>query len=197
MDIRQLLVSLDAYDLTFPDLTAFVRLACMAKPFIHQCMTDIRHPPTHPPEVVVLLLAGALGQDPPTILACWVAFCQVIWTHGTVLPTDQEIEAFNRHGLVRGIGYHDLYPPTRPLYATRWFSSSPFGINILSTYYHNYRTHNADSTRMYYAGVPSIIQAARHFYIEAALLELFAAMKVFGWMSSMNCACVYNYALAQ
>jgi len=69
---------------------------------------------------------------------------------------------------------------------------------------------------MYYAGVPSIIQAARHFYIEAALLELFAATKVFGWfvanyhfsltivtltfysrMSSMNCARVYNYALAQ
>ncbi|OJA17302.1 hypothetical protein AZE42_13921, partial [Rhizopogon vesiculosus] len=68
MDIRQLLV-----DLTFSDLTTFVRLVCMAKPFIHQCMTDIRHPPTHPSEVVVLL-AGALGQDPPTILACWVAF---------------------------------------------------------------------------------------------------------------------------
>jgi hypothetical protein len=68
---------------------------------------------------------------------------------------------------------------------------------------------------MYYAGVPSIIQAARHFYIEAVLLELFAVMKVFGWfvanyhlsliitltfysrMSSMNCARVYNYALAQ
>ncbi|KAG1817379.1 hypothetical protein EV424DRAFT_1540471 [Suillus variegatus] len=95
-----------------PDLTAFVRLACMTKPFIHQCMTDIRHPPIHPPEVVVSLLAGALSQDPPTILACWVAFHQVIWTHGAVLPTDQEIEVFNRHGLVRGIGYHNLYPPT-------------------------------------------------------------------------------------
>jgi hypothetical protein len=68
---------------------------------------------------------------------------------------------------------------------------------------------------MYYAGVPSVIQAARHVYIEVALLELFAAMKVFGWfvanyhlsliitltfysrMSSMNCARVYSYALAQ
>ncbi|KAG2743488.1 hypothetical protein P692DRAFT_201886487 [Suillus brevipes Sb2] len=113
MGIGQLLASLDEYDLTFPDLMAFVRLACMAKPFIRQCMTDIRHPPIHPPEVVVSLLAGALGQDPPTILACWVAFRQIIWTHGAVLPTDQEIEAFNRHGLVHSIGYHDLYPPTR------------------------------------------------------------------------------------
>ncbi|KAJ8587539.1 hypothetical protein M405DRAFT_304177 [Rhizopogon salebrosus TDB-379] len=49
MDIRQLLVSLDVFDihdLTFPDLMAFVWLACMAKPFIHQCMADIRHPPS-------------------------------------------------------------------------------------------------------------------------------------------------------
>ncbi|KAG2139346.1 hypothetical protein DEU56DRAFT_871163 [Suillus clintonianus] len=201
----------------------------MAKPFIHQCMTDICHPPTHPPEVVILLLAGTLGQDRPTILACWVVLRQVIWTHGTVLPTDKEIEAFNRHGLMRGIGYHDLYPPTRvcqspectnyrdgdevaTLTDVNKFRASLFTlrdgslpVHSVSTYcrqchtryYHNYRIHNADSTRMYYAGVPSVIQAARHFYIEAALLELFAATKVFGWMSSMNCARVYNYALAQ
>ncbi|KAG1809656.1 uncharacterized protein BJ212DRAFT_1378807 [Suillus subaureus] len=95
MGIGQLLTPLDEYDLTFPDLMAFIQLACM-------CMTDIQHPPIHPPEVVTHL----------TILACWVAFHQVIWTHSAVLPTDQEIEVFNYHGLVRGIGYHDLYPPT-------------------------------------------------------------------------------------
>jgi hypothetical protein len=35
----------DIHDLTFHDLMAFVRLACMAKPFIYQRMSDI-HPPT-------------------------------------------------------------------------------------------------------------------------------------------------------
>jgi hypothetical protein len=64
----------------------------------------VRHPPTYPPDIVVVLLADALDQDPPTILACWAVFHQVIWTHGAVLPTTQEIEAFNRHGLARGIG---------------------------------------------------------------------------------------------
>ncbi|KIK33578.1 hypothetical protein CY34DRAFT_110600 [Suillus luteus UH-Slu-Lm8-n1] len=151
MGISQLLAPLNEYNLTFPDLTAFIWLACMAKPFIHQCMTDIRHPPIHPPEVVISLLAGALSQDPPTILTCWVAFHQVIWTHGAVLPTDQEIEVFNCHGLVRSIECHTRYYP-------------------------NYWTNNTDSMHIYYAGVPSLIQAARHFYIEAAL------------MSSMNCA---------
>ncbi|KAG1812248.1 uncharacterized protein BJ212DRAFT_1301747 [Suillus subaureus] len=172
MGISQLLTPLDEYDLTFPDLTAFIQLVCMAKPFIHQCMTDIQHPPIHPPEVVISLLAGTLSQDPLTILACWVAFCQVIWTHGAVLPTDQEIEVFNCHGLVCGIECHTRYYP-------------------------NYWTNNTNSTCIYYAGVPSVIQAARHFYIEAVLLELFAATKVFRWMSSMNCAHMYNYALAQ
>lgn len=80
-------------------------------------------------------------------------------------------------------------------------------------YYHNYRTHKAGSTRTYYANVLSVIQAARHFYLEAALLDLFTATKVL-WMvrklsfsdddtdlyfrmSNMNCAHIYNYALAQ
>ncbi|KAG2746555.1 hypothetical protein P692DRAFT_201877121 [Suillus brevipes Sb2] len=204
MGIGQLLASLDEYDLTFPDLMAFVRLACMAKPFIRQCMTDIRHPPIHPPEVVVSLLAGALGQDPPTILACWVAFRQIIWTHGAVLPTDQEIEAFNRHGLVRGIvaTLTDVNTFRASLFTLRdgslpVHSVSTYCRQCHARYYPNYWTNNTDSTRIYYAGVPSVIQAARHFYIEAALLELFAATKVFGWMSSMNCARVYNYALAQ
>jgi hypothetical protein len=35
---------------------AFVRLACMTKPFIHLRMTDIRHPPTHPPDISSLYL---------------------------------------------------------------------------------------------------------------------------------------------
>ncbi|KAG1817374.1 hypothetical protein EV424DRAFT_1347961 [Suillus variegatus] len=79
----------------------------------------------------------------------------------------------------------------------RQYDISKQGASVRSKYGLNYWTNNTDSTRIYYAGVPSIIQAARHFYIEAALLELFAAMKVFGWMSSMNCARMYNYALAR
>jgi hypothetical protein len=123
-DDLQLLVSLDAYDLTFPDLTAFVRLACMAKPFIHQT-SDI-HPPTLQKSSYSFLTVHFVKTHQLS-----VTFCQVIWTHGTALPTDQEIEAVNRHGLVRGIGallfivsllsliclnlrvYRDLYPPTR------------------------------------------------------------------------------------
>lgn len=79
---------------------SFVLHAWRNRSFTSACPTS-----THlPPDIVVVLLADALDQDPPTILACWAVFRQVVWTHGAVLPTTQEIEAFNRHGLVRGIG---------------------------------------------------------------------------------------------
>jgi hypothetical protein len=85
-------------------------------------MTDIRHPPTHPPELVVLL-AGALGQHPPTILACWVAFRQVIWTCGTVFPllvvSLLSLTCLNLIGY-----YHDLYPPTCVAIVPAYFNDS-------------------------------------------------------------------------
>jgi hypothetical protein len=65
---------------------AFVRLACIAKPLIHQRMSGVCHPTSTRP------------------LSLQTVFHQVIWTHSAVLPTTQEIRAFNRHGLARGIG---------------------------------------------------------------------------------------------
>ncbi len=48
-------------------------------------------------------------------------------------------------------------------------------------YHHNYLVHDQTSRRQYYAGVPDIIQVAKHYFIEAQLLELIAVGKVFGW----------------
>ncbi|KAJ6532988.1 hypothetical protein B0H19DRAFT_1272602 [Mycena capillaripes] len=44
--------------------------------------------------------------------------------------------------------------------------------------------------------VPNIIHVAQHFFIESALLELFANGMVFGWLSASNWARIYNCALA-
>ncbi|KAG2156704.1 uncharacterized protein EDB93DRAFT_1238962 [Suillus bovinus] len=147
--------------------------------------------------------ANAMSEGPMRWIRYGVAWtcAKVIWTHGTILPTDEEVEAFNHHGLMHGIvaTLTDVNTFRASLFTLR---DGSLLVHSVSTYcrhiyYHNYWTNNADSTHMYYAGVPSVIQATRHFYIEAALMELFAATKVFGWMSSMNCARVYNYALAQ
>jgi hypothetical protein len=51
MDIHQLLMSLNVSDirgLTFHHLMAFVRLVCMAKPFVHQRMSGVYPPARYP-----------------------------------------------------------------------------------------------------------------------------------------------------
>ncbi|KAJ7454472.1 hypothetical protein FB451DRAFT_1280048 [Mycena latifolia] len=63
-------------------------------------------------------------------------------------------------------------------------------------YYHNYHVHKQTSLRTYYGGVPDVVQVAQHFFIESALLELFANNMVFGWLSATNCARIYNEALS-
>ncbi|KAJ8688736.1 hypothetical protein PTI98_013494 [Pleurotus ostreatus] len=47
-------------------------------------------------------------------------------------------------------------------------------------YHHNYLVHDQTSRRQYYPGVPDTIQVAKHYFIEAQLLELIAVGKVFG-----------------
>ena len=48
-------------------------------------------------------------------------------------------------------------------------------------YHLNYRVHQASSERIYYDGVPEIIQVAQHFFFESALLEYFAISQLFAW----------------
>lgn len=50
-----------------------------------------------------------------------------------------------------------------------------------SRYYHNYRIDQVTLTRVYYGGIPDVIQVAQHYYIESALLEMFTNQMVFSW----------------
>ncbi|KAF9552614.1 hypothetical protein CPC08DRAFT_595228, partial [Agrocybe pediades] len=63
-------------------------------------------------------------------------------------------------------------------------------------YYNNYSADLATGTRTYYQGVPEIIQVAEHSYMERSLLEFFSLCMLFGWLSSLNCAKIYNTAIA-
>ncbi|KAI6012337.1 hypothetical protein EDC04DRAFT_2956638, partial [Pisolithus marmoratus] len=83
-----------------------------------------------------------------------------------------------------------------PIYSTSMYCHSKY------IYHHNFSVHKNTNVLTYYHGVPSTIQVATHFFIDTLLLELFANAKVFGWqvtmhqLSSMNCTCIYNVALA-
>ncbi|KAF4609858.1 hypothetical protein D9613_010386 [Agrocybe pediades] len=63
-------------------------------------------------------------------------------------------------------------------------------------YYNNYSVDLATGARTYYHGVPEIIQVAEHSYMERSLLEFFSLCMLFGWLSSLNCAKIYNTAIA-
>ncbi|KAJ7028171.1 hypothetical protein C8F04DRAFT_1044296 [Mycena alexandri] len=78
-----------------------------------------------------------------------------------------------------------------PVYTTSLYCRS-----CKTRYYHNYHVHKKTSARTYYGGVPDVVQVAQHFFIESALLELFANNMVFGWLSATNCARIYNQALS-
>ncbi|KAI5997233.1 hypothetical protein F5J12DRAFT_906966 [Pisolithus orientalis] len=78
-----------------------------------------------------------------------------------------------------------------PIYTTSMYCCKCF-----QRYHHNFSVHKSTNTQTYYYGVPSTIQVATHFFIDTPLLELFANAEAFGWLSSMNCAHIYNIALA-
>ncbi|KAJ3926412.1 MAG: hypothetical protein NXY57DRAFT_905672, partial [Lentinula lateritia] len=71
----------------------------------------------------------------------------------------------------------------------------PFSIDILSIecsmqFYPNYYTFGG--SRMYYKGIPDIIQVLKHHYIEKALAELLITQMVMAWTSATNGAQIYN-----
>ncbi|KAJ7708089.1 hypothetical protein B0H17DRAFT_971679, partial [Mycena rosella] len=77
------------------------------------------------------------------------------------------------------------------------YTSSVYCRSCNRRYYHNYYVHKQSSLRTYYGGVPNVIQVAQHFFIESALLELFANGMVFGWLSASNWARIYNCAMSE
>ena len=48
-------------------------------------------------------------------------------------------------------------------------------------YYLNYFVDKTSLQRVYYDGIPNIIEASPHAFIVTPLLEMFANAKMFGW----------------
>ncbi|KAH7905581.1 hypothetical protein BJ138DRAFT_1105867 [Hygrophoropsis aurantiaca] len=113
-----------------------------------------------PPTLILFLLAGPWAALLP-VQSCWSAFKDIVCNHKEIILSAEEISLYDKHGLE-----HNIECNTR--------------------YCNNYRVHHPTSTRTYYSGIPSLIKAAKHFFIDIALLELFAAGGIFGWLSSMN-----------
>ncbi|KIJ60382.1 hypothetical protein HYDPIDRAFT_98972 [Hydnomerulius pinastri MD-312] len=209
--------------LPFRSLLTFTRLTSMALPYIRHSTANVSNPPASLPSRVVRLLSTAVECSPEAVQHCWNVFKSVTWTSSSISPEVDEVELFNRAGQEHGMAYGDLFPPTRVclntacsgyrstlsepvVYEATLFtlrhgtlpihSTSTYCRKCLTRYHPSYHVRAGVGMRTFYQGVPDVVQAADHYFLETALLELFAACKTFGWLSSMNCARIYNLALA-
>ncbi|KDQ51461.1 hypothetical protein JAAARDRAFT_62514 [Jaapia argillacea MUCL 33604] len=130
----------------------------------------------------------------------------------SVLRDGRYLNVFFVHGLPHEVGFYDIEPPTRvcldpqcrqqngePLELTEWrqhpatlftctlgllpvWSHSLYCRKCQTRYHPNYYIHDNATQRTYYLNVLHLVQASKHFYLEAALCERFRSMMV--------CACV-------
>ena len=60
------------------------------------------------------------------------------------------------------------------------------------SYHHNFHDHAASGIRTYYGGVPDVVQVAKHYFMDVALLEFFATSKTFAWFVISFCICIFT-----
>lgn len=64
-----------------------------------------------------------------------------------------------------------------------------------TNHHHNYAVRNG--VRVYYSGIPEIIEVAKHSFVERRVLELFRSLALFAWVSATNAANVYHHSLSR
>ncbi|KDQ05857.1 hypothetical protein BOTBODRAFT_60845 [Botryobasidium botryosum FD-172 SS1] len=204
--------------LKFSTAIRFVNFVTLTRDAIVE--TSLAEKPPTLPNSVVRFLSKVLEIEPVEVEILWDILGDFAWSSAIQYEVSKsDIEAFRAYGLEMGVGYRDIYPPYRAcavpsciLYGTRLtdhfkhkatlFTLAEGALPIYThslrcrgcrtSYYHNYRVDNATSSRLYYDGVPDVIQVAMHYYIESTLLESFATYMLFAWVSSTNCARIYN-----
>ncbi|KDQ48897.1 hypothetical protein JAAARDRAFT_201352 [Jaapia argillacea MUCL 33604] len=203
--------------LSFAQLSLFFHLTNHLQLWLSRCVAPSHpDPPQKLPPDITAFLYGALELnvvEKPTLVAeCWTAFRQMIWSQESDLESQcsswKLLNIFQDHGFEGGIGFQDLYPPTRAclnstcnlnvqprpltkslsnkavLYTRNFgpvpiWSHSAACICCSTRYYPNYYVHNDTCT--YYDTMPTTIQAATHAYVETSLCESFETSTVCAW----------------
>ncbi|KAI0350653.1 hypothetical protein OH77DRAFT_1572366 [Trametes cingulata] len=222
-DLAQLVHETSLFgDISTDDFLRFIRLCKLVRPAVELTLRDNRQPPPRLPEHVHEFLAASLCKSYTEIAWYWCAFRHAAWTSSSMAPTREDIESFRAHGLSRGIGAvclertcvnhrpsDEIMTLTEPLsYRATLFTLREGALPVYTTslychachrrYHPNYYVDNAGSLRTFYEGPPpTVLQVSTHFFIEAAVLELFGNGMMFGWLSANNCARLYNAALAR
>ncbi|KAI0311184.1 hypothetical protein OF83DRAFT_1069232 [Amylostereum chailletii] len=195
--------------LRFEDIDRFIRFCRHLKPEIELNMVQFDlGPPGRLPAYIYDFLSDVLKLSQTVILRCWEALRYLVWTDGPSHLLDDEARLFQQSSIM-------FYPPVRHCTKCQSLLKLPSRVPIVffskhggaragySTslscpvckirYYHNYYTE--DKAQCYYGGLPDVIQIEDHAFLETTLCELFTTLTLLAWVSSQNCAHIFNDAL--
>ncbi|KAL1937192.1 hypothetical protein VTO73DRAFT_14465 [Trametes versicolor] len=174
------------------------------------------------PTSILVYLAQRLRLSQEHVQGLWLALGRDIWTDGaTYLQEDVGLQRRDTLDIRSQLAAHMLYPPThvclQPQCARRTllrrkddlrtvtvftlnngvydaFSVHLYCRTCHSNYHHNFVVQAG--VRIYYGGVPDVIQVSEHKFVERRVLELFTALSLYSWTSSTNAASIYHHALS-
>ncbi|KAF8826337.1 hypothetical protein HHX47_DHR5000080 [Lentinula edodes] len=170
--------SVECTALSLSDLDRFIRFTRRLKPEIALGMQHSSAPPPFLPPHVTSFLSNALDIHGAVVLKLWASLRQYIWELEEPSIETTERLLFDEHGSRTTKNHQRLE-------------------SCETRYYPNYSVKIKAKVRRYYdEAVPSILHLEEHSFIQSGLSELFTACTLFAWVSSQNCALIYNHALS-
>ncbi|KAF5345361.1 hypothetical protein D9758_008449 [Tetrapyrgos nigripes] len=95
----------------FSLILSFVRLCCLAKPTLQLDRRTVSSPPDSLSSRVVKIISACLDASEDVVNELWNALKVVVWQHGPIAASEEEIRLFNVHALQWDTSYRHLYPP--------------------------------------------------------------------------------------
>ncbi|KAL0566230.1 hypothetical protein V5O48_015786 [Marasmius crinis-equi] len=178
--------------------------------------------PARLPAHIQEFLSFSLEMNIDNVQALWLSLKELVWIDVERPLDDKEKEMFEKFGKQhkdpnKHLGSTMYYPPSfscvqcgRNLQKMSRIEVVLFSLHGACTtysmslrcpccpirYYPQYYVDKETSRRHYYStDIPDIIQFEQHAYIEAHLCELMTMWMLFAWVSSQNCANIYNHGM--
>ncbi|KAF8074791.1 hypothetical protein FPV67DRAFT_1408151 [Lyophyllum atratum] len=222
--LRDLLTLTQSFPtITLREINVFITLVSRLKHDIlltqPASMTGV---PVHLPLSVKIFLENACSLNRTCVESCWSLLKDYIWNGK---QTVDAVDLFRKFGHLHGYTIESLYPPlkdhrcTAPActrtgrgkamkkYETRHavlytldrgalpvYSNHLYCEACQINYHHGFRVEKG--RRIYYDGMPEIIQAGEHQFFERKVIQMWITLMLVSWTSATNCARMYNLTLS-
>ncbi|EDR07736.1 uncharacterized protein LACBIDRAFT_298235 [Laccaria bicolor S238N-H82] len=205
--------------LTLSNLFCFVSYASCLKDDILLPQPSPVSPSTAPdllPASIQKFLASACGFSEATTERCWSILKDTIWNSADFAPEACiQYQLFTVPRSIYPLQHHCINPNcqrTQKGLALKkaeqrqavlyMLDSGPIPVWSVHLYcekckvnYHsNFHVHQGK--RVYYGGIPDVIQVGEHQFVEHKVVELWVTLMVVSWTSATNCTRFYNTALS-